>query len=183
MKSSIRDHGVHCCRKPPCRPVPLRRFSGEGRGNWPTPECVLAADKSDPEDFNLYHSAAVKYPWAEDCYFVFFGAFCYYQHNVDAQIATSRDGIHWSRPSREPFLRLGAEGSFDCRSIYMGMGMIALGDQILMYYAGLPVGHNQPQEPPGACIGCVRVAKHRFVGQRAAWEGGDSKLYAFGFQP
>ena len=49
---------------------------------------------------------------------------------TDIQLAVSRDGVDWSRPSREPFIPLqpGEHG------LYMACGMVRQGDELNLYY-------------------------------------------------
>lgn len=145
--------------------------------NFSVPERILCADEYDDPNMGLYHSAAVKYPYAQDAYFMFPGAFYgewrFPPDTLDVQMATSRDGINFTR-YRDPFVRLGTEGAFDCKMIDMGVGMIRNGNDILMYYGGRNVVHAQdPSKKPGSgAIGMVRIRMDGFVSQDAKDSGG-----------
>lgn len=118
--------------------------------NWPEPAMILAMDAGDRKDSDLYNSAAIRYPYAARAYFMFPSAYYYYVGEgarlndgpLDIQFAASRDGIHFSRPDRHPFVRNGLEGSFDSRAMYMGVGMLRRGDELWMYYVGYDFTHG-----------------------------------------
>jgi len=62
---------------------------------------------------------------------------------LDIRLATSRDGLTWSRPEQgKAFIPLGKEGDFDSASLYMGQGMLRVGDELWLYYGGSPLKHS-----------------------------------------
>jgi len=135
---------------------------------------------------DLYHPGAVKYPYAENAYFMFLSPFYHKPDTIDVQLATSRDGVHFTLWSQEPFLRLGPEGSFDSKQIHMEVGMIKMKDEIWMYYGGKSVSHDDElglmrygrkhkteenaEMPTG--IGRIRIRLDGFVSQDATRTGG-----------
>src|SRR5262249_23519347 len=73
--------------------------------NFPKPSLVLTPDELDPEITGLYYSSALKYPYAEDAYFLFPSTFFHSEKDFggtidgpEIQLAPSRDGIHFKRP-------------------------------------------------------------------------------------
>ena len=64
----------------------------------------------------------------------------------ETQLATSRDGIRWNRPTRQPFIAKGSAGTFESQQIYAGVGLVRMGNELSMYYGGYDVGHNEPNE-------------------------------------
>jgi hypothetical protein len=107
---------------------------------WSKPELVLAPDELDPLWVEFHHSPAFYY---NDCYF----ALLQILHRdvrggiMDAELAISRDGLHWQRPFRSPFfLPRGAEGSFDCGSILTNAAPVFLEDEVRFYYGGYAEG-------------------------------------------
>jgi len=121
----------------------------------------------DSEDASLggkpvvdyYTSGAMKYPWAQDAYFMFPQAyFCYPPGQLaefpdktpvnsgplDTQFAASRDGITWQRFGREPFLRLGMKGDFDsvAARIFSGLVPSVDGRELYLYYNGSDMSHG-----------------------------------------
>jgi len=154
----------------------IARAESDDFAEFPKPEKILCADEQDDPNMGLYHTAAVKYPFADNAYFMFPGAFYgewAMPATIDVQMATSRDGIRFRR-WREPFVRLGLEGTFDCRMIDMGVGMLRRGNELLMYYGGRNVDHGQlPNTKPGdGGIGMARIRLDGFVSLDAAASGG-----------
>jgi hypothetical protein len=121
----------------------------------------------DSEDASLggrpvvdyYTSGAMKYPWAQDAYFMFPQAyFCYPPGELaefpdrapvnsgplDTQFAASRDGIKWERFDREPFVRLGMKGDFDSVTARVFAGLVPSvdGREMYLYYNGSDMSHG-----------------------------------------
>src|SRR4029453_933870 len=80
-----------------------------------TPEVVFSSDSTDPEESDHYTSCVMKYPLSKDVYLMFPSA---YLHDLEAKRnnddgpmdirgAGSRDGIHWLRQDRRPYVRRG----------------------------------------------------------------------------
>jgi len=147
----------------------FRKFPPPVRIMEPTP----AERKHYATGVDYYNSAAVKYPFAADSYFMFSSNFYHEPDTLDVHLCTSRDGVNYSR-WKEPFLGLGLEGAFDSKSIYMGTGMIRRGDHILMYYAGYDHTHgaHARRGPYAGGIGLARVRLDGFVSQNARPSGG-----------
>lgn len=104
---------------------------------------VLGCDEQDPPDTDMYNSAAVKYPYAANAYFIFTSMYHHPSDNLDVQLAVSRDGVNWTRPERRPFIPNGEPGAFDDATVYCGVGLIRKGDELWMYYHGSRARHNQ----------------------------------------
>jgi hypothetical protein len=100
---------------------------------------------------DYYSSSAIKYPWAQDAYYMFPQAYFHYlggqmpefpkQSPVNAgalhtQFGASRDGIEWYRYDRRPFLPLGMKGEFDWASVRVVHGLVpdTTGREMFMYY-------------------------------------------------
>ncbi len=152
--------------------------------NFPVPEKILEPDFDDPEDADmwgggLYDTAAVKYPFADDAYFIFTAAYYHTTDALDIQLATSHDGINFTR-WHEPFVRLGPTGAFDSMMIYMGVGMLPIGDELWMYYGGFDQPHDKVTgEDYCPAIGCARLRLDGFVSQDAAGQGGSLTTLPF----
>jgi hypothetical protein len=117
---------------------------------------ILAPDSLDLSHgkthvVDYYLSAAVKYPWADNAYYMFPTAYYHYIPKTLAefkddvpknagplhtQFAASTDGIKWQRYDRQPFLGLGMKGEFDWASARMIYGVVpsVSGREIYMYY-------------------------------------------------
>ena len=126
------------------------RMTTDRLDRWPPATIVLAMDAGDPRDADFYNSAAIRYPYADRAYFVFPSAYYHFvgasarsnDGTMDIQLAVSRDGVHFSRPSRSPFVRRGRDGSYDSGHMYMGRGMLRRGDELWMYYVGFDYTHG-----------------------------------------
>jgi hypothetical protein len=107
---------------------------------------------------DVYASGVIKYPWAEDSYFMFPWQYYHYDNHqpefakerpinagpVDARFAASRDGIKWERLDYQPWVRLGMKGEFDSKRIYMVHGIVpgANERELFMYYLGCNDTHG-----------------------------------------
>jgi hypothetical protein len=92
-------------------------------------------------------------------------------------MAVSRDGIAWTRISREPYVAQGVDGDIDCKQLYMADGMIRRGDKIYQYYGGSRVTHGAPLSdaatwPPEAILR-VEQRLDGFVSVDAPMDGGE----------
>ncbi len=140
---------------------------------------ILQSDDKDPVNSDLYNSATMKYPYAENVYLMFPSLYQHDTDTLDIRLAVSRDGIHWSRPDQStPWIALGKPGEFDGGSLYMGQGMIREGNQLWLYYSGSPLHHNEAKldnvtKPRNARIYSRVVAQpDRFVAATAGADGG-----------
>jgi len=84
----------------------------------------------------------------------------------------SRDGIHWERPDRRPYIGLGLAGEADSHSTYTGLGFVRRGNEIYQYYAGGAGDHAAIGSAPSALM---RVAQRLdgFVSANAGPQGGE----------
>jgi hypothetical protein len=114
-------------------------------GDLPT---VFKADEHDPPDVDFYTSACVQYPWAANAYFMFPAAYHHFPPELgndgllDTSAAASRDGIHWERPDRRPYVALGEASEWDAKFVMMGVGMVRKGNAIHQYYNGVNLSHG-----------------------------------------
>ena len=140
----------------PYKPKEGVSYNLEKPEEWPfsTTELpiVFRRDEDDPENVDYYNPCVIKYPFARDVYYMFPSAYLHfpdppigkYRNDglLDIHIATSRDGVHWNRVSREPYVRLGREGEPDSKTMYMLVGMIRRGNDLWMYYSGYDYSHG-----------------------------------------
>lgn len=97
---------------------------------------------------DYYKSGAIKYPWAQDAYYMFPEVYYHYVDAkvqglpgglptnagpLDSQFAASRDGIVWERYDRRPFVPLGQKGEFDWASARVIHGLVPSVDDRYMY--------------------------------------------------
>lgn len=138
----------------------IARAESDRLGDFPLTQDLPVVFRPDPPDpvhggasvVDFYNSAALRYPWADRAYFQFPQAYYHYTRalrefaqdaptNVgplDTQFAASRDGLHWERYERRPFVRVGMKGEFDCHSARLIYGLVPdrAGREMYMYYRG-----------------------------------------------
>jgi len=141
---------------------------------------VLNSNDQDPENSSLYNSAVIKYPFAENIYFMFPSLFQRIRGTLDIRLAVSRDGVHWSRPDQSvPWIALGESGAFDSGSLYMGQGIVHKGEEISMYYSGSPLLHEEvnleklADRKNARTFSRVVTRLDRFVAATATSDGGN----------
>jgi hypothetical protein len=139
-------------------------------------EDQAALDKTRFTDVSFYNSSAVKYPYAENAYFAFPSPFYHYPEPpanrlandgiTDIQLAVSRDGVHWSRPSRQAFMPL-QEKEY---GLYLGCGMVRQGAELSLYYGVYYNTHGDVLNPRDHISRAV-IRLDGFVSADAAGEG------------
>lgn len=146
---------------------------------------------ADPPEVDIYCPCVTQYPWADDDYYLSFMPL--YRHYpdpggdtqdtaragrdaaglisndgpIDVRLATSADGVRWTRPDYSAYLRLGLDWDAGC--VYAAPGLFRDGDTIRQYYVGFPVTHGHNRD------GRVGVATSRldgFVSADADYAGG-----------
>jgi hypothetical protein len=104
----------------------VRRTESVDFRSFPYPETVLSAGPDDPPDLNFYTSAYQRWPGAP-CAHIMLPAF--YHRNadiVDVHLAVSRDGVRWFRPSKEPLIPVGPDGSGYEGMVFASIGIVPL---------------------------------------------------------
>jgi len=121
---------------------------------WPDGriETVMTADELDPPDSDIYHPGGVyQYPYAADAYFMFPYVYQHYRPGeghpkndgvLDCQFAAGRDGVHWMRYDRAPFIPRGLPGEPDCGHARGTGFFFRRGDYLYHYYNGWPWTHG-----------------------------------------
>jgi len=136
----------------------ISRAESDHLGGFPVVQdmpVVFQPDDADLKEDGLpavdfYVSAAIKYPWAQQAYFMFPTAYYHYSRALpeftadapanagplDTQFAASRDGITWERYNRQPFVPLGMKGEFDwaCARTIWGLVPDTSGREMYLYY-------------------------------------------------
>ena len=113
---------------------------------------VLAADGGDDPDSDIYYNAATIYEEAADTYLMFTTQFRHLNSKrhpfvkpprpgqwedfgpLEVQLAVSRDGIQWKRPSREAYFPMGLPDEWDRWYTVMGPGVVRRGNYLYQYY-------------------------------------------------
>jgi lysophospholipase L1-like esterase len=143
---------------------------------------VFGADENDPPASDFYNAASVQYPWADDAYFMFPSFYRHFPEPpvgkygndgfVDIQMAVSRDGVKWERPSRTPYAAMGLDGASDSSQLYMAVGIVRNGDEIYQYYGGYRGTHGQPEYVGEGSIQRLEQRLDGFMSVDAPIEGG-----------
>jgi hypothetical protein len=169
---------------------------------------VLAADAEDDPDSDIYYNAATIYDGAQDTYLMFTTQFRHFspkQHPfvrpprpgqwedfgpLEVQLAVSRDGVHWQRPTREPYFPIGLPDEWDRWYTVMGPGVARRGHYLYQYYnssgrlhdgAILRAEYEKPTLQLGG-IGIVRQRLDGFVSADADHKGGSLQTPLLTFQ-
>jgi hypothetical protein len=138
----------------------IARAESDHLGEFPLTQdlpVVLPAEPHDPlhggvNVIDYYNSAALRYPWADNAYYMFPQAYYHYTRALHefskewptnagpmhTEFAASRDGLKWERYDNEPFVRLGMKGEFDPHSVRVIYGLVPdlAGREMYMYYRG-----------------------------------------------
>jgi hypothetical protein len=127
------------------------------------PDYVVPATGHRASKVDYYTNAVVKYPWAQDAYYMFPAAYFHYDGYLpefaaekptnagvlDVRFAASRDGISWERLGRRPFVRPGPAGDWDSRGLYMVRGIVPGSNEreLFLYYRGSDQPHGWDRNP------------------------------------
>ena len=93
--------------------------------HWPTPRPLVGIDMQDGPDTDIYTNSYARWPEADA--HLMFPAF--YRHTGDfaeVHLMTSRDGLNWQRPLRQPIIPAGEPGSEAEGGAYAGCGLVSL---------------------------------------------------------
>ncbi len=109
---------------------------------WKNHRFILAMDPDDAPDTELYQFGCHK---IGQTYLGYMSVFYLRQpQQVDIQLATSRDGLQFTRVCRgQPFIRAGAVGYYDCMAMACSQPEpIIVNDTVYLYYAAANFPHN-----------------------------------------
>ncbi|HIJ73115.1 MAG TPA: hypothetical protein HPP83_03335 [Candidatus Hydrogenedentes bacterium] len=157
---------------------------------------VFAADKWDGFA-DCYTGPVMIYPYAQDVYLMFPTVFRHFHPSrqpwfyrfddangpIETQLAVSRDGVHWARPDRSPYVPMGRSDQWDRWLNMFGVGMIRVGNDLYQYYWGTGRLHDSvflrpemaaqpPHNPSGTGLGAVRQRLDGFVAAEVDYRGG-----------
>lgn len=169
---------------------------------------VLQADDEDEPNSDIYYNAATIYGGAQDVYLMFTTQFRHFTPQVhpflvtprpgqwedfgplEVQLAVSRDGVHWQRPSREPYFPTGLVDEWDRWYAVMGPGIARRGNYLYQYYNSSGRLHDgayvraeyEKSAPQMGGIGIVRQRLDGFVSADADYRGGWLETPPFTFR-
>lgn len=183
----------------PLKPWPYRKTDHDrmflGMENV---ETVLSADKDDNPHSDIYYNATSIYPWAAETQLMFTAQFRHFspQRNpaikaptpgqwedfgmLEIQLAVSRDGVKWDRPTREPYFPTGLADEWDRWYAVMAPGIIRRGNYLYQYYNSSGRLHDSAILRPEyeklvtqqGGLGIVRQRLDGFVSADADYKGG-----------
>jgi len=161
---------------------------------------ILKTDEHDYQSSDIYYNSATIYPYAEDVYLMFTANCSHFVHGyhtqlrarpnqiwedyglIEIQLAVSRDGIHWTRPERVPYIDIGRPDEWDRWLLTAGTGLIRKGDDVLQFYSSSGHTHDsniiRPEEYENAVeqkmggTGIVRQRLDGFVSADVDHRGG-----------
>jgi hypothetical protein len=176
------------------------------------PRLPSPAKGREVEVLDYYTNATFRYPWAENAYFMFPSVYFHYVTELggafagkqptnagvnDIRFAASTDGIHWQRFDRRAYVRLGAEGTWDSKEVYLLHGMLPDGDaRLRLYYFGTDRCHGWSRDEQNerllkaaglapilntSGVGMLEVRRDGFVAARADYAGGELTTPAVSF--
>lgn len=183
----------------PLKPWPVTASADDGLFLTPrNVQVVLQTDEHDDPFSDFYYNSASIYPWAQDVYLMFPAAFRHFAPQrqpfirprtpgqwedyglLEVQLAVSRDGIAWTRPSREAYFPTGLADEWDRWYAVMAPAIARRGNYLYQYYNSSGRTHdslvlraeydNTPEEPGG--IGIVRQRLDGFVAAYADHQRG-----------
>ena len=169
----------------------VMRIEVEDPKDWSQvePKVVFHPDEKDPPGVDFYTNATLKYPLADDSYFMFPAAYHHFPPEygndglLDISAAASRDGIRWQRTDRRPYVPLGKVGEWDAMFAMMGVGIFRVGDTLLQYYNAIDISHGgtrhaskyanaQASRRQWGWMGAVEQRLDGFYSADAAYGGG-----------
>lgn len=149
---------------------------------------VFGADDLDPDPTQVYGMPVFPYqglyiglPWLYHARYLKYGPYSANRMNeaqegsdrtVDVQLAWSWDLVSWNRtPKREPFIPLGADGTFDDAMIFTARAPVVVGDRLYFYYGGFDQAHDDYKGIKGE-IGLATLRLDGFCSMRAGSQEG-----------
>ena len=162
--------------------------------NWTWAQDIFRADEEFPvpggkpqwqPPVNLYEPVGMKVPGVPNAYILLPTPWYHWERNglpstIDVELATSRDRVHWWQPApedRQPFLRLGPDGSASSGMLFASPWPVVVGDEVWIYYCGIGALHPYPggggRPSHGTGIFRSRIRRDGFVSVDAGYRGGE----------
>lgn len=122
----------------------LARSESEDFLHWSEPQLVLQCDQADGPATQIYGAGVDLYEG------VYLATIWIYRQGgdgkIDTQLATSRDGIRWTRVGeRATWLELQDDDSWEGGMVRSVERVITRGDQLFIYYCGVHGAHPGPR--------------------------------------
>ena len=153
--------------------------------SWPVPQLILEVDSYDDrwvpagtvQRTHIYGMGTFAY---ESMYVGLLWIFRatdvdgYYIGPVFTEIASSRDGVHWTREEapRPAMLPLGAAGAWDDGQLYTAKAPIRVGNELWVYYGACDDVHGTATKKLHCSIGLATLRKDGFASLDAGTTAG-----------
>ena len=110
---------------------------------WPVPRTVVETDMLDRPDTDIYTNSYVRWPNAA-AHLMFPALYIRNGDYTEVHMMTSRDGLKWQRPLRQPVIPGGEPGTNSQGGVYAGCGLASFNKgEISLTYAPRRSSHNQ----------------------------------------
>ena len=133
---------------------------------WKNFRMLLSMDADDPPDTELYHFSCYNYGHVYVGYMSVFHL--RHPQPIDIQLATSRDGINWTRVCRgEAFIPSGPLGYYDFMAMAGSQAEpIIVDDTVYLYYEAVNFPHDcipHPEKGHGTAVALATFKRDRFA--------------------
>jgi len=126
--------------------------------SWPQPETIVALDLNDNPGADIYTNAYT--PWPDADAHLMFPAFYERQKDIrQVHLMTSRDGVRWERPVREPIIPSGDPGTSGDPArdweagVFAGIGLVSLQpDELSLTITPCRYSHNNTYDRPESLL-------------------------------
>jgi hypothetical protein len=134
---------------------------------WSHEQIVMRADEHDPPTANIQYLFVMPYGG----YYLGFLTMHDESGLFRIQLAWSSDGIHWARTWRQPWLDIGAKGTFDAGMVLGPADPVFLEREIAFPYGGFPITHDTTRQDWEAAIGLAVIRLDGFCAWQAEQSG------------
>ena len=136
----------------------------------------MICDENDPPDTDVQMATVSQYTKAQDVYIGMWVNYRHFPNTVpgknlndgiqDVQLAVSRDGIHWDRPERKPYIALGLKGGPEGGCLWPTQGLLYSdsGNEIYQYYSPTAHTHGDYNARTDKWEGGIYLLKQRLDG-------------------
>jgi hypothetical protein len=155
-------------------------------------DVVMSCDENDPPHTDVQMAPVNKYPGAEDVYLALWTNYRHFGLSPEAkglahpggtrlndgvqdvQLAVSRDGVHWSRPDRRPYIEMGLADGPEGGVLWPTNGMVRRAGEIYQYYCAETRTHGAFYDTPENESGLYRLVQRLdgFISADAGHQGG-----------
>ncbi len=93
---------------------------------WPVPQPIVEPDAADSPSADIYTNSYTPWPGAADAHLMFPAFYQRASDTLEVHMLTSRDGLHWERPTRTPIIAFGEPQTNREGGVYAGCGLAEL---------------------------------------------------------